>query len=452
MTQKIKETIKTFILIVLFLAAILFLYLLWPDKGFSLIGSSSIDDEQVTKVYELYELITPNEVCVRQQGNSVEYIKSKSLVFQKAMDKIKNMCAENETAIASITPEMYDEAKNNFQSLSISFNYGISFSDIANYIDLKTGSNFDIIKEFDTIMYSSAYKSSVFFRNSHTGESFRLAGKNFNLSIEDILLDAETDGNKYIQAKQIMGQGENFIPYGVSNKVKVSAISTKVLSDTESENLARILFGKSFDFARKVVDTVGNITYMYGYGQKVLKINKAGDMEYRAELSEKKKNSVIEDLAVANEFVEALSLENISGLEFLLSDITISEEDSSIRRFEYSQYRNGIIIKTSQDSAALLIEVQNGQIINFVQNAITAGSESDNGSLVIYEPARMLAENCMDIYETVNGMAARNEEEAYSFVCENVEAITVVYLKEINRIAPNWAVHIAGETLYYNYY
>jgi len=454
MSHKVRETIKTLILLILFLTTILFLYLLWPEgsNSFSLFNSSSIDDETESQAYELYDLICPEEILLKDNDGKISYIVSKQLVFERAIEQIKTMCAENESVIVTISPEVYEEARDNFQSLSMKFSYDLNFLELANYAGFKIGSNFDLVQSFDTITYSSAYKSSVFLYSSKSGACFRFAGRNFYFSMDDLLADVETDGYEYIQAKKIMGLGENYIPYAVDKKIKTASVTSKVLSDAESESLARILLGKTFDFARKVVDTVGNTTYMYGYGQKVLKIYKTGELEYKEELSQNKTHTVIEDIAVAKELVDALSLENINGLQFGLSKITDEKDTTGIRRFEYAQYKNGLKVENLSENAAIVIEIENGQIVNFDQNALTVVNEYDNQSSSIYEPARMLAENCQNIYQTVFGNTAKKLDDAYTYVCENVESVELKLVLENSRITAKWLVKIGDKNIYYNYY
>ena len=48
---------------------------------------------------------------------------------------------------------------------------------------------------------------------------------------------------------------------------------------------ARAVFGDTFSFVRRITDSFGNVTYMYGYGEKNLYLYAEGAIEYRTTVS-----------------------------------------------------------------------------------------------------------------------------------------------------------------------
>lgn len=298
------EHFKTVILAVLFVTTILLLHLCFTQGGQSFSITELLGGQNRVVKISVDDCLLP-EYNLKSNGdgsynlsfeNKKEFNKE---IFQCA----KNLISSSTAKLVEIDKKEYDSAARKENSMQSIFAYPVAFSELSNkLISRKIEAPEDC--KFNAIMFSDGNKE-CFFLNDFSGKYYKVvSGENY-YAIDKLLLVYEP-GNDVLKES-----------YGIYDIEKIKSDFAVQESYPEfavdNETIAKNIFGDNFDFVRKISDSFGNETYMYGYGQKRLSFFvEDGGLEFKEDVSRNPSSDFYKDLELALSFIaNAFNLEDI---------------------------------------------------------------------------------------------------------------------------------------------
>lgn len=467
--QKIKriEKAKTILLVVLFFMTILLLYLLWSPENqsrFSLPGILSQREQVETP--EAESVLLPDKVAYSYgDGSFILLEKNPQAAFTFAITQLKKLNESSSKLVSEITAEQFKEGIDQYKSTFLSFDYGIPFSDLCKRYDILSTAEFDSIGDVYLIAFSEADKKSIFIYDKSTQKYFRIVLDSENSAVDDLFtIITQEKTTPYYRVGTIFGGGnDTLIPLVFPSRL--SKIYYKEESEEASESvkkaLAESLFGENFDFVRRITDNFGNITYMYGYGQKTFTSYVDGVLEYKNEVLPGSSNGFFGDLEVSLSFVATHGTwDSLDGqkLEFYLADARkITEEKKTGYQFSFGAFIMGEKV-FYEDGFPIEVKILDGQVSYYKRNVISVyPSQNFNETPVMaQDPANVVAQNYNHIYNVMtNNTIAANEETAFEYVANSISSVEagLARIENESSLQPAWIIRMAnGSSFYFSLY
>lgn len=399
--NSIIEQIKSGLLVVLTISTILLLYFFWGDM--SLEDFSLIDTEEEYAVMNAKEIVRPDQIIVSMGEDSYKLAPSNSWnVMAEGLKKF----AESETLVLEeITKEQYEQVME-LSSLRASFHYPLSFNELCEAYGIKKSAAFDNVATVSELGYGSVSKESLLIFDETRDKCYRIIVTEEIPLLGQLLNELSLgEGAVYFTIDSYLGgevKNNTLIPISIETNLKNFAYTKEnyTLQPEKTAETAQDFFGKTFDFIRKIEEGNGTIIYMYGYGQKVLIVNKDGVIEYKEE-STKASGDVgyAESLQTALNFIAGHGgFESLNGSEFepYLKDVEYNVGDKKGYRFTFGIKINNTKIHY-QENQPIIVEVIHNQVTYFKRDlAEYEGSLEDmssNSNREAYSAINMLAQN-----------------------------------------------------------
>ena len=153
------------------------------------------------------------------------------------------------------------------------------------------------------------------------------------------------------------------------------AFTDENIRENEVDSFAKGFFGDGFDFVRRVEDSQGTLTYMYGYNKKVLTVTKSGSIEYKEEL---------EPAEIAQGFYAslgtALQFATLHGGWYDYASPVLAKAES-ITNEHRQGYRFTMDFRIGEETLPntwrITAEVYDGQVTYYKRNIITAMNRTE---------------------------------------------------------------------------
>ncbi len=460
------EHLKTVILVVLFFTTILLLYLLWSlDSRGSFRLPDILPQRAATQAPEAESLLVPDRVVYGMGDGSYRQREEETrAVFREGLSALRALCGEPGAAVAEITREQYEEAMLTYRSLSIDYAYGIPYGELCSRWEIPSVTGMEQIGAMSALSFSEASGESVFIAEGEADKYYRLYGQSGTELFASLWEREELESLTacYTVGNILGGGNPSLIP--LSAESDLSTLGWKEESEEASKDLrqalAESLFGENFDFVRRITDSFGNITYMYGYGQKTFTQRVDGVLEYKNETPEAAAGGFFGDLETALAFVAAHGTwGSLDGEEigFYLSDAQpVSAGKREGHRFQFGAWIDGRSLYY-EDGVPIEIEVLDGQISYYRRDVISVdGNVRRPGLRPAQDPANVIARNYNHIYNVMTGnVLSVNEESAFQYVALAVREIRTGLVRIANdeRLQPAWILGMEnGQKFYFSLY
>lgn len=467
--QKLKhiERAKTILLVVLFFMTILLLYLLWSPEyqsRFNLPGILSQREKAETP--EAESMLLPDKVAYSYgDGSFVLLEKNPQAAFTFAIAQLKKLNESNSKPVSEITAEQFKEGIDQYKSAFLAFDYGIPFSELCQRYDILSTAEFDNIGDVYLIAFSEADKKSIFTYDESMQKYFRIVLDSESSAVEDLftIITQEKSTAYYRSGTIFGGENDTLIPLVFSSRL--SEIYYKEESEEASESvkkaLAESLFGENFDFVRRITDNFGNITYMYGYGQKTFTSYVDGIWEYKNEVLPGTSNGFFGDLETSLSFVATHGTwDSLDGqkLEFYLADARkITDEKKTGYQFSFDAFIMGEKV-FYEDGFPIDIRILDGQVAYYKRNVISVYPSQDfnENPVTAQDPANVVAQNYNYIYNVMtDNTLSVSEEEMFEYVAGSIASVKtgLARIKNDNVLQPAWIIHMNnGSSFYFSLY
>jgi len=452
MNSKIIERIKSIILVVLLLLTILLLYLvLMQNENVEI--SNLLPFKTVTEGASIQaaDLVRPKEIIYTNENGEMTSTYDKTTLYQSICKYINEFSHQETSMVTEIEAEQYEAATTKSKSLQFNFAYSIPFKEFCQVYGINRTTGYSSIKEFDSIAISESAKDSVLFKNSKENKYYRIISETDDNLFEDVVANAIIEGDSIYPVAQVLGIKSNmYIPVQAKRNTEevYCMYETYIEGSFAFEDIAESVFGETISFVRKIKDSFGTVTYMYGYGDKTLSIAADGKIEYKnTSLQIGESAGLYGDLQTAIEFInlwDGWSTQN-SETELKLESIEVSGADkNTIYSFYFNQSLSDEKI-SGEDIFGMTVVVEKGQVSAMTRNniiAIKSYAERENCT----EVANAIAQIAPEKYEeycnenNINVSQKTKEQDAIAYTVNEIVDIQSVYKMEGHFLIPSWEI------------
>ncbi len=353
------EKIKSVLIVVLSLSAILLLYFFWANKDifelslsdFYIGGGSDYD----RSLYVSDVLLPSRMEVVKESGETAVIIDSSeyygSLEYVDTfLGATQKFLTSGEVVLEEVPKEQYEEAYQ-FASVKCCFDYYLPGSEYLAFLGAEKLPGTENLGSVSEIGFVESAPDSLLIRDGENGKYYRIASDQTTAIVGILLANEKVQEMPiYYTMGEYMGeQVENdvMMPLSLTASIKETKTHSEIdMSQSERiTELARAFFGNSFDFVRKMDQLEGRVTYMYGYAETVLILDKDGTMEYKSVSDSNASVNYFTALDTALNFLESHSPsrenETELPLRFYVKDARAFEDGARGYRFEFGlRYRD----------------------------------------------------------------------------------------------------------------
>ncbi|WP_459195596.1 hypothetical protein [Wukongibacter baidiensis] len=483
-----KEKIKSVVLAVLFITCVVFTQKLWfhlPLGG--VVSLANNDDEEIN--IDVTDILSPQSFIISFGGgnHTVFYSepyevwnitnpeeKKEVLIWETVKPVLKDYL-KNDYEVQEVTLEEWKKIKK-FKSIRMDFAFEIPEDSLTRAFSGKDNGISEAGDSVNTILIPGIdeEKVNIYIGNDEENKYFKLTGMAINDEIRSLIENIEKNVDDrnymyYFSLKDISDVqndvlapifNETFIPsYNAINPIDVT-------DEVAVKSNANQFFGKNFDFVKQITEIDGTHIYMYGYGEKALKINRNGTLEYTEKIN--KENAAVnlnflDSLEYAVKFVNdkkgwplAVTMENA----YLSSYEPIEKEGQKGYRFSFNYRLHGlpIYIPDFGEDKGIEVEVIGTQVISYKRRVKIAGKQLDDeidSQKRILNILEVLNKNSNDIknnYKSFSGKELTEEEIKDIKIEELIEDIGLVYYSRDNVLKPVWQITIGNIVYYFDLY
>ncbi|MDR3296591.1 MAG: hypothetical protein LBT26_12340 [Clostridiales Family XIII bacterium] len=345
------EKIKNVLLVVLVCSTILLLYFLWADPfggNFRFPGAAA--EERLPILVK--EALNPDRITVSFGSENYTVLPAAGLWYGAPPENRLNFVGEMARFLAADGMVAGAVSKADFtevmraRSIQVDFLFAMPLSDFCTEYDLRRPVQIDSIEAFTCIAYSEASPDSLFLCDKQEDRYYRLAaGPAVDDGFKALIAQVESQGYASFYPLRTYSGVENEVMIPLDMESAMLAVPYKSNIDTsDPEEAARItdmakgFFGRSFDFTRKITEGNGVTVYMYGYGEKVLTINRDGSMEYSVAGGDTGTATYFEALELALGFIAdhgGLAEPEMAARQIYLKDAEVRPEGRNVYRFSF---------------------------------------------------------------------------------------------------------------------
>lgn len=249
------------------------------------------------------------------------------------------------------------------------------------------------------------------------------------------------------------GEYKNYvlIPFQYDSMVTARHAQRELKIESEEgekiiDQIAASIFGKSFDFVKRSVDSDGSIVMMYGLGEKSLIFTPRGDMVYRYRLgaNEKSARAFTDNLRKAISFIE-----KSGGLPEGLHLRSYSESGAeSIFNFTYEAA--GYKVLETDSPLGIRVVLSRGIITEVIRNIMLPGEIMLTADE--FYTIENYTENNLDLISQKIGLITGDERYRRAYVRSKIESIDMVFTKFEQTLMPTWEMVIGGHVFLFDAY
>ncbi|MBF8982325.1 hypothetical protein IZY60_02125 [Lutibacter sp. B2] len=314
--NKKKEGFKTGLIAGLFILSLALNQQAWFntsfDKMIPLMKRFSTIEEKINTIAkeDMADIVNPQSFSINFGGglHTVLYAEPYD-VWKKTIDILKTKHSENKISVHEVEKDEWQEASK-FRSITMDFGYDISRDLLMEILEIKEAAIFKKTSDIDSIVISLMEDMSIYMGNKKDQSYYRIDGIDHEYSFSKIIKDIEDSKYEvYYPMNDIYGvENDTLMQMSTSDNVHQLEVEQEIIPTNEgqAESFAGTFFGDNLDFIRKIKEASGSVIYMYGYGQKVLRLEETGVLEYIEEMDTQKpeiNTSLVEALKIARKFV-----------------------------------------------------------------------------------------------------------------------------------------------------
>ncbi|WXR62889.1 hypothetical protein WG909_06685 [Peptostreptococcaceae bacterium AGR-M142] len=251
----------------------------------------------------------------------------------------------------------------------------------------------------------------------------------------------------------------NDLLISIDNPKKLPFLTSKPIKDFDKEEnimfLAQKFLGSNLDFAKRIEETSGASSFIYGLGEKTLRVSVSGDIEYKNESIQGHNKNLKE---AYNSSINWINKLNIDYSNLYIRDYEeISINNNKLYKFAFDYKLNGYNVKTKEVDYALEIAATKDDVYIFKSHIKTTGrvihtsseNEEDNQMLNL----DMVLSKNLDFIKSVQGYLGFKDEEASTYMFGSLKEVNMIYLKNTNDIYfPCWYIEIDDTYYIFNIY
>lgn len=468
-----RERLKTLTLFILVIMSIILIQQLWFPSLVNTfkIGVKVDKNKHTTAVEERKNVISPRTIVVsfgagdRKKNYYTILSSDMNFVWEQSKDILESYFL----GYPEITPIEYDvyTRANTLKSIELEFGSNIPAILISSIFDSLDNRIVKNIKEIKKILIPAFNRGVIYIIEGSSGDIYevRLYDYENNTALIDFIDRLEdTEYIKYHPASSLFDELDGShavvpINYTLSDKQTFVESEIDIKDETVLRQRARGFFGDNFDFVKTIKETGGAMVYIYGYGEKILRINSRGILEYNEEIGNTSSADILASLDAAVDFIsknggfpENSYLENVQ---------TVTDGQNKGYRFLFGYRIKGLPVESNINKPAhsMEIEVYGGKIkaYNSLIRKTMNMQEINSEQKILYFP-NIVEKNIKHLKSQYSVKKEQpeekvDEEERILQILRNIEEVKLVYFDTVERqrvqlLKPCWMVKV-GDSIYY---
>lgn len=473
-----RERFKTTFLTMLFILSIALNQQLWLRISLTKITSAIRQTEKIEERNNIdvkgniYDIISPQSFSINFGGGLHTRLYTDSYgMWNQTLKLLKSMYEKEHVVVKKADKKKWLEVRE-FRSIEMKFGDSIPMDILGDIIDQKEIGNIEAIKSIDHILISLSDGIAIYVADKEKDTYYSIKGNNVESNLYTIVKNIEhSKYDEYRDFRDIYGINNNTkIPRRLNDTIHEIEVVKEIDPERniQVEAFAGTFFGENLDFVRKITETNGSVIHMYGYGQKILKINHQGALQYTEKIDERKaqKDIKIEDaMKIAVQFIrEHGGWSNIDGY---LKDIKyVENEGKKTYKFSFGYRINGVPVYYSDENGitdtAMEIEMLGEQVISYKRHL--KREERGMKLLELIEKEMLSASQIIDAnFETMSvdflaskeDLAKREDEELVEEVLSGIQGVEIGYYNDFGepaKLIPVWIIKTDIMTYYIDVY
>lgn len=401
--------------------------------------------------YEIWNITNPNN-------------KEKIWIWKASKSILKDYLSQD-YKIEEINKEDWTTI-NNFKSIRLDFACEIPSGSLIGALTNNENSLHKTPSPINSILIPAieSEKNNIYIANTNMDKYIRIKG--------DV---RDNKVNQLIESIELIGEQKGYISYyplkdyvPVSNQLltpifdEISIPRIKVTNEIDVDKaqvrtLANTFFGHNFDFVKEITETDGTIIYMYGYGEKALKINKSGLLEHIEKVNKERQDydlNFIDSLKIGAQFVKDHVGWPINSQNAYLAKYELVEKDKKKGYRFYFNYRlNGLPVYIANMGAEHSLEVEViGNQVTYYKRLVKRFSERQEINKRVPFIIEILDKNLETIKDSYIKNNAQEEKVDYLKILEEIKELKVVYYYTEDVLVPAWKLVIDNTVYYFDLY
>ncbi len=331
--------------------------------------------------YEVWNISTPPEA-------------KKEVSIWNTVKPILEDYLRDEFIYEEITLEEWEKI-NEFKSVRMNFAASLPGDSLINVLSGGVREISEIHDSINTILIpaTDGDQRNIYFGNYEENRYHKLTGSIVSPEVRGLIANIEKNVDDrgymyYVTLEDIFPNVNNDVLAPLFDETIIPSYSARnqidVSDNANVTSIANQFFGSGFDFVKKITEIDGTYIYMYGYGEKALKINKKGILEYM-EKNDKEKTTpeldFLDSLKYAVKFVEEkidwpVNRENayLSGYE------EIEVEGEKGYRFSFNYRLNGlpVFVPDIGEDEGIIVDVVGKQVTYYRRVVKRYGKKLDD--------------------------------------------------------------------------
>ena len=449
------EKLKNAVIVVLFLTTILLLNLTWRSENAGRFRLSSVLDFISPDVWvpDASEFITA-EHTVLGFGDATFSVKEDRAAadLSSLLQAFREESNNASFLINEVTDLQYREMITEFRSLKVELSCPVPFGEFCDRNGINRTSVFDQVGYIDALLVSEAAPESIFA--SGNGQCWRFISDSERDIATSLIGSPERSDPIFFTAGSMLGN-DNMALLPLAGNAGLAPTDSQSEAEGDMERAGQIMaesiFGENFDFVRRITDSFGNVTYMYGFGEKTLTCLTEGIFEYKTGMAEGQDPGFYNSLQTAIAFVATRGGwgSDRRSLDFRLCDA--KEEGSPRNRqytFAFAQMLGGVPV-LSEDGPAVIVKVSGGEVC-YYRRAVLVGAAQYAEEQPAADAANVIAGNCHLIHSVLGGnVLAASSDEEFTFVADRFREAAVAYAVSEEGLKPAWVITMEGGTEFF---
>ncbi|WP_099189635.1 hypothetical protein [Tepidibacter mesophilus] len=438
-----REKFKTFTLVILFFMSAFLLLLNISLVGFKfdfkkIYGSSNIK-------YNIYSVVRPYRVFVYFGGgkNNTEVLDTQDEYW----NQIKIVLKQELSKQGKISEIRYDDylSKKNTKAIEANFGKGLDVELINKSIFLNE-SAISGIGDICEILIPLVDDKSIYFLNNKQ--------KVYKVDLDkikhiDLVDKLEKKGyTEYFTVNHLFTIDNNTLipikPDGISYNNISSKNIIEVKDDKTVQKIGENILGKKYDFTNRIVEKNGNNTFIYGYGEKTLRVYNDGYIEFLNEDIENKNISLDQSLNIALNFLgnQNIDIDNLSLYSVRQNSI------NNVNSYEFNFYYKVNNLKVKSNSLFNPIQIKiAGEDVYSYKGVLKKVDEFIDGNQDknIIPPEQILNMNFSLLKQDLKYQSGAE-------VWKNIESVELIYFSKDKYFIPSWEVTIGSKVYIFDAY
>lgn len=491
-----RENIKSVLLVLLFVVSLVLTQRLWFYLPYGGMISSANDIELEDIDIDVTDILSPQNFVISFGGGDYAVFFSEPYEVWNITDGTKDVSIwENAKGVLKdylsdgyeVEEVDYDEWKKIGKFKSVRMNFACEIP-AGSLISVFTGQSSNLSKieeDVNTILIQATSEkgiNNVYFGNDEKNTYFQLQSTVEDNKIRGLIENIEAIGSEkgYISTLPLKYHSgvdnDVFTPvfddetsepipsYSAKNQIDVT---DKIIVKTQANQF----FGSTFDFVKEINEIDGSIMYMYGYGEKTLKLNKNGTLEYTEKVNKDKTGSnldFIDSLKYAAKFVDDKGKWPVNIENAYLSDYEPIEKDNKKGyKFSFNYRLKGlpVFVPDTGKDEGIQVEIIGNQVTYYKRLVKIPpqklSNEKDAMFFILNKDNEKNTLNISDVLVQNNIIIKNNyirenrlqKDEVQDFNIEKlIEDIGLVYYSYQDKLIPAWEITIDNIVYYFDLY